>query len=108
MKGSKCYLGMVMGSMLLVVVVTTTYISGGFQILWEDPILIGIVGSIFMFISVPVGLMVSVRGHGCSILVRWHKHLVSDRANRISRIIYLLISRSSCKSCPLVSLCLGS
>ena len=107
MKGGPLYFGMGTVSMLLVVAIAMA-ISGGFQVLWEDPALTGVAGSIVALLLVPVGFVISVRRQGCSVLVKWHKRLISNRANKVSRILYLLLSRSSCKSCPLASLCLGN
>jgi hypothetical protein len=107
MKSGRRYWGMVTVFMLLVVGIAI-YNSGGFQMLWVDCVLIGVAGSIVVFMLVTVGLIISVRGQGCSARTKWHKRLISDRVNRVSRIFYLLLSRSSCKSCPWTSLCLGS
>ena len=107
MKGGKRYFGMVTVFMLLVVGIAV-YSSGGFQMLRVDTVLTGVAGSIVVFTLVTVGFVISVRGQGCSVRVKWYKRLISDRVNKISRIIYLLLSRSSCKSCPLMPLCLGS
>jgi hypothetical protein len=107
MKGGMRYFGMVTVFTLLVVVIAM-YISSGFQMLREDYVLIGLAGLVVVFILVAVGFIISVRTQGCSVLVKWHKRLTSDRVNKISRVFYLLLSRSSCKSCPLVSLCLGN
>jgi len=107
MKGGTLRFGMVTISMLLVVGIAM-YISGGFQVLWDSSVLIGVAGSIVGFILVTVGLLISVRGQGCSVLVKWHRRLVLDRANKYSGVFYLLLSRSSCRSCPFTSLCLGS
>ena len=107
MKGGTRYFGMITVFMLLMVGIAM-YISGAFQMLWEDFVLIGVGGFIVVFVLVTVGFMISVRGQGCSVLVKWHKRLISDRVNKISRILYLLLARSSCRSCPLVSLCLGN
>ena len=107
MKGGMRYFGMVTVFMLLVVGIAM-YISGGFQMLWVDSVLIGVAGFIVVFILVTVGFMISVRKQGCSVLIKWHKRLILDRVNKISRILYLLISRLSCKSCPFTSLCLGN
>jgi hypothetical protein len=107
MKGSRRYLGMVTVFMLLVVGIAI-YNSGGFQMLGLGSVLVGVAGFIVVFMLVAVGLIISVRGQGCSVRIKWHQRLISDRVNRISRIFYLLLSRSSCKSCPWTSLCLGS
>ena len=107
MKGSMRYFGMVTVFMLLVVGIAI-YNSGGFQMLWVDSVLIGVAGFIVVYILVTLGFLILVRRQGCSVRIKWHKRLISDRVNRISRILYLLISRLSCKSCPYTSLCLGS
>jgi hypothetical protein len=107
MKGGRLYSGMVAVFVLLVVGMAI-YNSGGFPMLGVDSVLIGVAGFIFVFILAAVGLIISVRGQGCSARAKWHKRLISDRVNRVSRIFYLLLSRSSCKSCPWTSLCLGS
>lgn len=75
---------------------------------WVDFVLMALAGVIVMGILVAVGFLISVRGQGCSARAKWHKRLVVDRVNRISRIFYLILVRSSCKSCPMTSLCLGS
>ena len=75
---------------------------------WESFVLIGGVGVVAMCALVVAGFLISVRGQGCSARAKWHKRLVVDRVNRISRIFYLILVRSSCKSCPMTSLCLGN
>jgi hypothetical protein len=107
MKGGRRYFWMITVFMLLVMGIAI-YNSGGLQMLGVDSVLIGIAGFIVVFILATVGLIISVRGQGCSVRIKWHKRLVSDRVNRVSKIFYLLLSRSSCKSCPWTSLCLGS
>jgi hypothetical protein len=107
MKGSRLYSGMV-AVILLLVVGIAIYNSGGFQMLVVDSVLIGVAGLIVVFILVTAGLIILARGQGCSARAKWHKRLISDRVNRVSRTFYLLLARSSCKSCPLTSLCLGS
>ena len=94
MKGGTIRFGTITGLMLLVVGMAI-YISGGFQVLWEDFVLIGVAGSIVGFILVIVGLLISVRGQDCSVLVKWHTRLVLDRVNKFSGILYLILSRSS-------------
>jgi len=106
MKGGTIYFGMVAVLMLLVVG-TAIYISGGFQILSDDSGLIGVAGYIVVFILVAVGFMISVGRQGCSILIKWwHKRLILDGGNKAPRIFYLLLSFSSCKSCPFISFCM--
>ena len=108
MKGGTRYLGMVTVSMLLALGIAT-YVYGGFQMLWEDSVLIGVAGFIFAFVLVAAGFTILVRRQGCcSVLVKWHERLILDRVNRISRVFYRLLFRVSCRSCPLASLCLGS
>jgi hypothetical protein len=107
MKDGRLYFGMVTVFVLLVVGIAI-YNSGGFQMLWVDSVLIGVASLVVVFIIVTVGFLISVRGQGCSVLTKWHKRLISDRANKISRIFYLILVRSSCKSCPMTSFCLGS
>ena len=74
----------------------------------EGFVLTGVAGFTIAFMFAAVGLMISVHRQGCSVRIKWHKRLVLDRISMISRIFYLLLSRSSCKSCPLISLCLGN
>lgn len=75
---------------------------------WESFVLIVGVGVVAMCALVVAGFLISVRRQGCSVRVKWHKHLIFDRVNMISRIVYLILVRSSCKSCPMTSLCLGN
>jgi ABC-type methionine transport system permease subunit len=75
---------------------------------WEDFVLIGVAGVIAVCILVIVGFLISVRRQGCSVRVKWHKRLVLNRVNKISKIFYLILVRSSCQSCPMTSFCLGS
>jgi hypothetical protein len=74
--------------------------SGGFQIPWEDFVLIGGAGSAIVVILVAAGFLLSVRGQGCSVRIEWHRRLVVDRVSRFSRIFYRILTRSSCRSCP--------
>jgi membrane protein implicated in regulation of membrane protease activity len=60
MKGGTLYFGMVTVFMLLVVG-TAMYISGGFQILWDDFGLIGVAGFIVVFLLAAIVFMISVR-----------------------------------------------
>jgi hypothetical protein len=108
MKGGTRYLGMVTVSILLVLGITT-YVSGGFQMPWEDSFLIGVAGFIFAFVLVIAGFTILARRQGCcSVLVKWHERLILDKVNKISRVFYRLLFRISCRSCPLASLCVGS
>lgn len=60
MKGATIYFGMVTVFMLLVVGIAM-YVSGGFQILWDDFGLMGVVGFVVVFLLVSIAFMVSVR-----------------------------------------------
>jgi hypothetical protein len=106
MKGGTRYLGIVTISMLLVVGIAM-YIFGGLQILLGNSGVIWVAGPVVAFMLVTVGLLISVRRQRCSVLARWHERLISDRVNRISRILYRLLFRLLCRSCPFTSLCLG-
>ena len=75
---------------------------------WEDFVLIGGAGFVIALILVIAGFLLSIRGQGCSVKTEWHKRLVVDRVNGVSKIFYQILTRSSCKSCPFTSLCLGS
>lgn len=106
MKGGTTYLGMVTASMLLVVG-TVTYISGGFQNLLDQFGLIGGAGFVVVFNLVALGFIILVGRLGGSALRKWwHKFLILDGINKMPRYFYLLLFKSSCRSCPFISICL--
>jgi hypothetical protein len=94
--------------LMLLVAGTTMFISGGYQLLWDDFDSIGAAGFLVLFTPIAAGFGISVRKQGCSILQKWwHKRLIVGGMNKMPRIFHLLLSRSSCKSCPFISLCMG-
>jgi amino acid transporter len=106
MKSSTPYFGILTVSMLLVMG-TVLFMSLGFQIFWDEFGSTAVAGYVVVFILAAVGFMIPIRKQGCAVLKKWwHKRLIVDGTNRMPRIFYLLLSRSSCKSCPFVTFCL--
>ena len=66
MKNGTRFLGMV-AALVLLVAVTALYISGGFQMLWDEFDLLEGAGFNVVFIPVAAGFAISIRRQGCSI-----------------------------------------
>jgi len=66
-----------------------------------------VAGFIVVFILVAAGFLILARRLGGLVLEKWrHMLIISDRIDKIPRIFHLLLSNSSCKSCPFISVCL--
>ena len=66
-----------------------------------------VAGLVVAFILVAAGILILARRLFGSVLKNLlHELLILDRIDRIPRIFYLLLSNSTCKSCPFISVCL--
>ena len=66
-----------------------------------------IAGLVVVFILVSAGiLLLASRLVGPVLKNQLHMLLISDRIDRTPRIFHLLLSNTSCKSCPFISVCL--